>query len=173
MSYEVKLKNKTIAIELQKRTEDRMTVKVDGRSVELGLVRVKQGSYSIILNNKVHNVVVVPIKGTKKFLVNNFIETQEVEVIDSESRYLSNRCKGAGADGEGTIMAPTPGKVVKVLVSKGQPVLAGQTVVIISAMKMESEFKALKAGIVVDVKVAEGQTVEGRQTLVVIDFNKE
>ena len=59
------------------------------------------------------------------------------------------------------------------LVSKGQPVLAGQTVVIISAMKMESEFKALKAGIVVDVKVAEGQTVEGRQTLVVIDFNKE
>ena len=38
MSYEVKLKNKTIAIELQKRTEDRMTVKVDGRSVELGLV---------------------------------------------------------------------------------------------------------------------------------------
>ena len=74
MSYEVKLKNKTIAIELQKRTEDRMTVKVDGRSVELGLVRVKQGSYSIILNNKVHNVVVVPIKGTKKFLVNNFIE---------------------------------------------------------------------------------------------------
>ena len=173
MSYEVKLKNKTIAIELQRRTEDRMTVKVDGRSVELGLVRVKPGSYSIILNNKVHNVVVVPIKGTKKFLVNNFIETQEVEVIDSESRYLSNRCKGTSADGEGTIAAPIPGKVVKVLVSKGQPVLAGQTVVIISAMKMESEFKALKAGIVVDVKVSEGQTVEGRQTLVVIDFNKE
>lgn len=173
MSYEIKLKDKTVAIELQQRSEDKLTMKVDGRVVELGLVRVKPGGYSVILNNKVYNLVVLPIKGTKKFLVNNFSEVQEVEVIDSESRYQSNRCKGAGGDGEGVIVAPIPGKVVKVLVKKGETVEAGQTVVIISAMKMESEFKAVKAGTVVDVKVVEGQTVEGRQTLVVIDFNKE
>ena len=47
--------------------------------------------------------------------------------------------------------------------------LVGQTVIIVSAMKMESEFKAAKAGVVSEIPVAEGDTVDGNQVLVVIE----
>ena len=62
-----------------------------------------------------------------------------------------------------------PGKIVKILVAVGDAVEAGQTVIIVSAMKMESEFKAAKAGIVSEIPVKEGDTVDGNQVLVVIE----
>ncbi len=62
-----------------------------------------------------------------------------------------------------------PGKIVKILVAEGDKVEAGQTVIIVSAMKMESEFKASKAGIVNEIPVKEGDTVDGNQVLVVIE----
>ena len=61
-----------------------------------------------------------------------------------------------------------PGKVMKVLVKKGEHVEKGQTVVILSAMKMESEYKAGCSGVVSKVAVKEGDTVEGNQLMVVI-----
>ena len=62
-----------------------------------------------------------------------------------------------------------PGKVVKLLVAEGDAVEVGQTVIIVSAMKMESEFKATKAGVVSEIPVAEGDTVDSNQVLVVIE----
>jgi len=44
-------------------------------------------------------------------------------------------------------------------------------VIIIAAMKMESEFKASKTGVVSEVKVKEGQSVEARQEMVVIEYS--
>ena len=61
-----------------------------------------------------------------------------------------------------------PGKVVKVLVNVGDEVVQGQTVIIISAMKMESEYKVGKDGIIKEVLVSDGDTVDGGQTLIVI-----
>jgi biotin carboxyl carrier protein len=173
MSYEVKLKDRTAKVELLSRNGSQLAVSVDGKEYHLDFVKVKEGSYSIIHNNVVNNIVLLPIDGVKKYLVNNFKITCETEVIDAETRYLLSRRKGSGDDGEGTILAPIPGKVVKVLAEKGQPVTAGQTVVIISAMKMESEFKAAKDGVVADVKVTEGQTVDARQPMVIIEYNSE
>ena len=62
-----------------------------------------------------------------------------------------------------------PGKIVKILVAEGDTVTAGQTVIIVSAMKMESEFKASKSGVISEIPVKEGDTVDGNQVLVVIE----
>ncbi len=62
-----------------------------------------------------------------------------------------------------------PGKVVKLFVSEGDQVEAGQTLIIISAMKMESEFKAPISGKVIRVTTSEGSTVEGKQPLIIIE----
>ena len=62
-----------------------------------------------------------------------------------------------------------PGKIVKILVAEGDTVEAGQTVIIVSAMKMESEFKASKAGVVKEVAVKEDETVNGGQKMIVIE----
>ena len=75
---------------------------------------------------------------------------------------------GAGP-GDGRVVAPMPGRVVKVLVTPGTAVEARQGVVVVEAMKMENELRAPRAGIVREVRVAEGVSVEAQTVLVVID----
>jgi len=75
----------------------------------------------------------------------------------------------AGGAGSGTVTAPMPGKVVKVLVTVGQQVTARQGVAVIEAMKMENELRAGRDGTVRDVLVAEGALVDAGAPLVVIE----
>ena len=70
--------------------------------------------------------------------------------------------------GAGSIEAPMPGKVLKVLVSQGAPVTAGQLVLILEAMKMENEIYAPTAGTVTQVGCKEGDSVNTGDTLLVI-----
>ena len=90
-------------------------------------------------------------------------------MIDAEARYLKNRNAGGGGAAESKIFSPMPGKVVKVLVSEGDPVQEGETVVIISAMKMESEYKAPRDGVVKKVHVKNEDTVDGSQVLIELE----
>ena len=62
-----------------------------------------------------------------------------------------------------------PGKVVKVFASEGDEVTEGQTLVVISAMKMESEYKAPMDGKIKKVSVKEGDTIEGNQILIELE----
>ena len=62
-----------------------------------------------------------------------------------------------------------PGKIVKVLVRKGDKVKAGDTVIIVSAMKMESEYKVKKDRLIKDVKVKAGDIVSAHQPLIIIE----
>ena len=74
---------------------------------------------------------------------------------------------GAAAD----LTAPMPGTVVKVLVAEGDEVAEGQTVVVLEAMKMETELKAEKAGRVAQVLAAQGAVVAAGDVLVKIEEN--
>jgi biotin carboxyl carrier protein len=69
----------------------------------------------------------------------------------------------------GGITAPMPGKILRVLVKPGDQVEAGQVVVILEAMKMENELKAISKGTVKAVGVDVGDTVQGGQTLVTLE----
>jgi biotin carboxyl carrier protein len=59
--------------------------------------------------------------------------------------------------------------ITHIAVRPGEQVQAGDTLVVIEAMKMENEFKALAAGTVVEVRVQPGQAVNPGDTLVVIE----
>ena len=62
-----------------------------------------------------------------------------------------------------------PGRIVKVLVTKGDVVDARQGLVVVEAMKMENELRAPRAGTVSEVLVSEGMSVEAGAVLVVIE----
>lgn len=64
------------------------------------------------------------------------------------------------------IIAPMPGKVLKVMVNDGDLVEAGQPLVVIEAMKMETTLAAESAAIVKHVRVEEGQTVDHGAVLI-------
>jgi biotin carboxyl carrier protein len=66
------------------------------------------------------------------------------------------------------VVAPMPGKVVRVLVSAGQTIAARQPLVVVEAMKMENELRAAASGVVSQIAVTEGQSVDAGALLVVI-----
>src|SRR6185436_16166942 len=82
---------------------------------------------------------------------------------------------GRGAtNGEAThsgpmkIVAPMPGKVVRILAKPGQLVTERQAVIVIEAMKMENELRAGRSGVVSEVHATEGPSVDAGTVLAVI-----
>jgi biotin carboxyl carrier protein len=67
-----------------------------------------------------------------------------------------------------SIVAPMPGKIIAIKVSKGQQVNAGDTVLILEAMKMEQEIKSSISGIVSEIPVSVDDTVKKDQPLVIL-----
>jgi biotin carboxyl carrier protein len=79
--------------------------------------------------------------------------------------------EGGGTAGSGPqrVLAPMPGKVVRVLVKAGDEVKARQGLVVVEAMKMENELKAARDGRVRDVSVKEGQSVDAGAVLLIVE----
>lgn len=74
---------------------------------------------------------------------------------------------GSG-QGPQRVVAPMPGKIVRVLVKTGEAVRARQPVVVIEAMKMENEIRAGGDGTVAEIHVTDGQSVEAGALVAVI-----
>ena len=91
----------------------------------------------------------------------------DIEIIDPRAP----RCKTGTLAGEGrqTIVAPMPGKIVRLLVTEGDLVEAGQGIVVMEAMKMQNELKAQRAGVVTAIPIAEGGTVSAGEVLASIE----
>jgi len=169
MSVEIKLNNRYARVELLSQNNNLLKIKVDNTVYDIDLMHTNDGTFSIIENNRSHDIELVPLEQPKKYLGYTLYKTFDVEVIDAETRYLLDRLGGHPESGEKHITSPMPGKVVRVLVKEGQEVKKGETVIILSAMKMESEYKSAVDGIVSKIHVLEGDTVEGNQVLIEIE----
>ncbi|MFN8255840.1 MAG: biotin/lipoyl-containing protein [Bacteroidales bacterium] len=166
---EIKINDRKSAINLVERKGNMVKVVLDGKEIELDLVRIERGYYSAIFNNKCINVWLEPGNSIKHYSAFSGKYAYKIEIIDAESKYLQSRNLGGIQSDSGAILTPMPGKVVKILVKQGEKVTAGQTVIVISAMKMESEFKSPKDGTVKSVFVSEGDLVDGNQVVLEIE----
>src|SRR6185503_7215541 len=93
--------------------------------------------------------------------------TFAVEVLDPR-RWKREQNQQAG-EGRQNIAASMPGKVIRVLVSAGDEVEAGQGLIVVEAMKMQNEMKAARAGIVATLTAREGATVGAGEVLATIE----
>lgn len=168
MSYEIKINNRIAKVELLNRTDNKVKIMLDDQKYDADVVMVEKGVYSIIMDGISYNIEMIENGSSKEYLVNTLHESFDVEIIDAESKYLKSRKKDDGADSN-VISTPMPGKVVKILVKPGDQVKAGETVIIISAMKMESEYKVKKDRLIKEVLVKEGDIVESHQSLIIIE----
>ncbi|MEO5820067.1 MAG: biotin/lipoyl-containing protein [Vicinamibacteraceae bacterium] len=90
-----------------------------------------------------------------------------IPVALANRRRRARAMLGAG-NGDQRVVAPMPGKVVKVLVAVGDAVEPRQGLVVVEAMKMENELSVPRAGTVVEIAVTEGTLVEAGRLLVVV-----
>jgi biotin carboxyl carrier protein len=74
-----------------------------------------------------------------------------------------------GAVAAGSLLAPMPGSVVRLLVGEGDEVTQGQVLVALEAMKMEHSIRSPHDGVVHEVHVAVGQQVETGEVLLVVE----
>lgn len=173
MELELKVNNRNAVVKEIKREGNIMTIAVDDELYEVDIVKVSNQEFSILHKGRSFNIEVIESNEPKHYNVNTLYFKFDVEVVDNESRYRQSRMQSKQLHNDNTIRSPMPGKVVRVFVKPGDTVEDGQPLIVLSAMKMESEFKAGKRGIVREVTVKEGETVENNQLLVVIEDIKE
>ena len=92
-----------------------------------------------------------------------------VRRLTGAGRFGGRGAQAAQAVGTQQVMAPMPGKVLRVLVKAGDLVKTRQGLVVVEAMKMENELRSPKDGRVVSVSVTEGTSVEAGRLLIVIE----
>ena len=106
----------------------------------------------------------------KRFDVKMWVP-ETVGVAAAPSAKKPRRAAGGGAGGgggNGTITVPMQGTIVKIEVEVGQEVEAGQSLLVLEAMKMENQINSDVSGTVAEIKVAAGDTVGGGDTVMVI-----
>lgn len=170
MAVEIKIGDRISWVDLIKQDGNLLEIDIDGKIHVVDVMHTADGTFSILTNGHSYNIELVPYhQRPKKYTAYTLYEEFEVEIIDAEARYLLNRGSGSTASSDKKIMSPMPGKVVKVFATEGEDVTKGQTLVVISAMKMESEYKAPMDGKIKKIAVKEGDTIEGNQILVELE----
>ena len=126
--------------------------------------------YTVTLNGKRWEVTLLAKAGSRlDFEVSGRRFAVEVEPRFENSANGSPKPVNVTAHSSGEIQAPMPGIISSVLVSEGQRVKAGETVVVIEAMKMENNIPAVFGGVVTAIHVGAGQEVNNGQRLVTIE----
>jgi biotin carboxyl carrier protein len=146
-------------------TAGRPTWAIEGQRVEADAAEVSPGIYSILINGKSFEVRVEHLAGELRAITAG----RELRVIIQDEReWRRNRAGGVEAEGRQQVSAPMPGKIVRVLVSAGDSVKAGQGLLVVEAMKMQNEIRAPKSGTIDRVRVVEGQTVTAGEVVVIV-----
>jgi biotin carboxyl carrier protein len=132
---------------------------VDGRLTAQGIYSLLIGGVSYVADVWDEDGACVVDVGTERYVIN----------VEEHTRHII-RTKGGASGGQAgrTLVAPLPGRIVKVAVKPGDRVEKGATLLVIEAMKMENEFRAGASGTVAEVRVEAGQAVNGGDVLVVI-----
>jgi len=168
MAIEINTGDRTAQVELISSNGNEVVFSVDGKQYPVDIVMVENGVYSLLHNGISYNVELIENGSPKNYTVNTLYKSYDIEIVDAEARYLKNRKQSLG-DESRTISSPMPGKVVKILVKNGDQVKAGETVIVVSAMKMESEYKVQKDRVVKEILVKEGDTVNSNQPLIIVE----
>ena len=142
-------------------------VLLDGRTVEADATPVSPHTISVLLGGRAYEVHVTPaLDGTVKLQSGAHEFTAGIQ----DPRAWRGRKQGAmEAEGRQPIVAPMPGKVIRLLVSAGDEVEAGQGLVVVEAMKMQNEIRSPKRGKVERVVATEGQNVNAGEVLAWVD----
>ena len=166
MKYEIRIDGKTRTLDLH-RDANRWQIALDGAPIDADAIEIGPGIFSILLNGESHEIRVAP-NPDGSLTIQDGPNEFKAEVADT--RAWRGRKHGAvEAEGRQQIVAPMPGKVIRILVKPGDKVEAGQGLLVVEAMKMQNEVKSPKTGTVEKLLAKESQPVNAGDILAWID----
>jgi biotin carboxyl carrier protein len=149
------------------RIEDgRVSAEIGDRVYNLDVREIEPDSYMFFLNTNVHECRVSASKSNFDVSING--RNYSITIVDPK-RLRSAQNSDRHHHGVAEILAPMPGKVVRVHTEAGATVAKGAGVVVVEAMKMQNEMKSPRDGVVVSIKVKPGDTVNAGDVLAVIE----
>lgn len=190
MTFEIEIGGRTRTISIE-RTDvpERLRVSIDGRAQVVDVVRTGEFGLSILVpaaaqpaaapsgpeketvssarGRRSADVQITPGSVPGEVLATVDGRLVAATVNGRRGRHAAD--PGAHGAGDVSIVAPMPGRVVRVLSAPGDEVAARQAIVVVEAMKMENELRSPKAGRVREVNVAAGDSVEAGRVLLVVE----
>jgi biotin carboxyl carrier protein len=147
----------------------RIFAEIDGREYQLEARASRPGLHLLMAEGRVYECRVdagAGRQGTAEVHIGS--RAYNVTLVDSK-RLRGGHSAGANVDGTVQIVAQMPGKVVRVLVEQGAKVEAGDSILVVEAMKMQNEMKSPRAGTVTTLRARVGETVKAGEVLAVIE----
>jgi biotin carboxyl carrier protein len=169
MKFEVHLSDpsgkKLRTVELA-RDAEHWKIILDGLAVQADVIEIDAHTLSLLLGGQSYEVRITPSpEGVLKLQAG--LQEFTAEVADPRA-WRGRRHSALEAAGRQQILAPMPGKVVRLLVRAGDKVEAGQSLLVVEAMKMQNEIRSPKGGSVERLNVKEGQPVNAGEVLCIV-----
>jgi biotin carboxyl carrier protein len=165
MTYDVIIDGKNYRLCLE-RQDTRWLCQLDDREIQIDAVLTRPDVLSVLIEGKVYEIKRERSGADTHLWVGNARYAAELR----DPRSLRSRRDSAGdAKGPRKLVAPMPGKVVRVLVPEKTAVEAGQGVVVVEAMKMQNEIKSPKKGVVQKLVAVEGANVNAGDVLAIVE----
>ncbi|HTX20068.1 MAG TPA: biotin/lipoyl-containing protein [Bacteroidota bacterium] len=137
----------------------------NGRPVEVDVRRISTNRVSVVLSGRSFDATVAKVESAYEVRLKGDLFRVEVESAEKRGA-RTNATPNARVGAE--VKAPMPGLVVRLEVSEGETVNAGDGLLILEAMKMENEIRSRVQGTVARILIKEKQTVDKGQLLLVI-----
>jgi biotin carboxyl carrier protein len=165
MIYQVSVDGKPHRVELEK-AESVWKCRLDGQEIVVDAVMTRRDVLSLLVDGRSYEV-----KREQTALdLHLWVGSTRFAVELHDPRSLRSRKDGAGDEkGPKKLMAPMPGRVVRVLVAENSEVEAGQGIVVVEAMKMQNEIKSPKKGVVQKIMAANGANVNAGDVLAIVE----
>ena len=164
MLYDVTIDGKSYRLDL-KRAEGRWSCLLDGRELEVDAILARPDVLSLRIGNLAYEIKSERVGTDLHLWVGSTRFAAEVR----DPRSLRGRTRAGDDQGPKKIVAPMPGKVVRLLVHDGDEVEQGAGVAVVEAMKMQNEIKSPKKGTVQKILVTEGAAVNAGDVLAIIE----
>ncbi len=165
MIFDVQIDRQQARLQIE-RQEDSYRFRLGGQPERrAALTEVEPGVYSVLIDGRSYEAHAE--SGADCAWIT--IRGHRFCVTVTDPRRWSRRRTGAHGLEREEIVAPMPGKIVRLLVEPGADVEAGQGIVVMEAMKMQNELKTRRAGRVAGVPVRPGDTVSAGAILATIE----
>jgi biotin carboxyl carrier protein len=164
MTYDISIDGKNYRLDLNQ-VEGRWTCRLDGREIAVDAVLARPDVLSLRIENKAYEVKCERVGSEMHLWVGSVRFAAEVR----DPRSFRGRVRAADDHGPKKLLAPMPGRVVRVLLSQGAEVEAGTGVLVVEAMKMQNEVKSQKKGTVQKILATEGDAVNAGDVLAIVE----